>query len=83
MKHKVYAVYDSKVEAYLVPFLMKSRGESLREFTTAVNSKESKLNAHPADFTLFEIGDWDGNEGSYAMYDSKINLGTALEFIND
>lgn len=83
MKSKMYVVYDSKIEAFLTPHFLRSRGEAIRSFTTAANDPQTHLNKYPADFTYFEIGEYDDQTGSITMYESKISLGTAIEFIQN
>jgi hypothetical protein len=76
---KVFSVYDSKVEAYLQPFYMRSKGEALRAFGEVVNSQDHLFSRHPADYTLFEIGEFDEGKGDFTMHTHKTPLGTALE----
>lgn len=82
MKSKVYTVYDSKIEAYMSPFLMQTKGQAIRAFSDTVNDPDSKngFHQHPEDFTLFEIGEYDDQTGVYTMHEAKISLGTATEF---
>lgn len=79
MKHKFYSIYDSKVEAFMPPFLMRNKGEAIRAFGQTVNDPKSNLCQWPADFTLFEIGEFDEYTGQINGYDIKLALGTALE----
>lgn len=83
MKSKVFTIYDSKMEAYMNPFLMATKGQALRAFTDNVNDPQSQLNRHPEDFTLFEIGEYDDHTGEYIMAKVKTALGVALEFKKD
>lgn len=80
MKSKMYTAYDSKVELYLPPFFMRTRGEAVRAWETAVNDPQTQMCRHPDDFTLFEIGEFDDSTGCVEMYGAKISLGLALEF---
>jgi len=80
MKSKVFTVYDSKMETYMSPFLMLTKGQAIRSFTDAVGNSESQFCTHPEDYTLFEIGEWDDQEGCYTMHEAKISLGCAIEF---
>lgn len=80
MNFKVYTVYDSKVEAYMSPFVMRSKGEAVRAFSDTVNEENSQFNKHPEDFTLFEIGEWNEKSGVLEMYAAKASLGLASEF---
>lgn len=80
MKHKVFTTYDSKVGAYLQPFVMRSRGEAMRAFESICNDGKSQFCSHPADFTLFEIGSYDEDTGCLEPHEAKIALGLALDF---
>lgn len=80
MKLKMFAVYDSKAEAYMQPFFMQSRGQAIRAWDGLVNDAKSEMCQYPADFTLFELGEYDDSNGQVEMLDAKINLGCAIEF---
>lgn len=80
--HKVFTVYDSKIEAYGQPWLAQATGAAIRSFTDEVNRTDgqSPVAAHPEDFTLFEIGTWDELAGEIDMYHAKKSLGTGVDF---
>ena len=82
MKFKVFCVYDSKMEEFGVPMFLRSRGECLRAFSDVVKSPESPMHKHPADYTLFEVGDWDAEKGTFTQYDAKVSMGLALDFVS-
>lgn len=77
---KVFCVYDSAAEAYALPFFQKSTGEAVRGFSTAAKDPQSQLSKHPADFTLFEIGEYNELTGEISMLQAHKNLGKALEY---
>lgn len=79
---KIFTVYDSKAQAYLTPFFCVNQGVALRSFTTAANDQGHDFNRYAADYTLFMIGEWTADQGHINVYESKINLGMASEFIN-
>jgi hypothetical protein len=86
MKLKLFVVYDSKTESYGVPFFRDFTANALREWSEVASSKSDKQNQiakFPADFTLFEIGEYDQSTGTVNMYDVKFSHGTALEHIKD
>jgi len=80
MIFKVYSVYDSKVEAYLPPLFMKSKGEFLRAFTKAANDEKSQIGEYPQDYTAFEIGSWDDGSCKFELHKTPISLGVAIEY---
>lgn len=76
---KIFSVYDSKAEYFMQPMFIQSTGQAIRMFQDTTMEKDHLFSRHPADFTLFEIGEFDEKKGLIKMKDSKINLGTALE----
>lgn len=83
MKLKIYCIYDSKGENFgKQPHFFENRADSIRAFQQAVNDPQSMWSKYPADYTLFEIGEWDQMEGVITMYETKMSLGLALEYKN-
>lgn len=80
MKLKVFSVYDSKVSAYMKPFLMPATGMALRAWDSTVNQPDTDFHKYPGDFSLVELGEFDEETGMFQNYEIKKNLGTALEF---
>jgi len=82
MKLKIYAVYDNKVESYLNPFTMRTRGEAVRSWADVVNDDKTQFHKHPADFTLMEIGEFDQDTGQLQNNaNGPQSVGVALEFL--
>lgn len=79
MKLKIFAVYDIAVGAYMQPFFLQSRGQALRAWLDTCSDPKTNMWAHPADYTLFEIGEYDESEGILTSYSVKTSLGSALE----
>lgn len=80
MTSKIFCVYDSKMEAYMQPFFLQTKGAALRAWADTVNDPKTQFNKHPGDFTLFEIGEYNDETGTLTNFTAKINLGNALEF---
>jgi len=83
MKLKIFSVYDSKIEAYMQPFFMQSKGAALRAFMDTLADKSSVLAKHPEDYTLFEIGEFDDTNCTIATLPAKLSLGLAKELIKE
>lgn len=83
MLKKIYAIYDSKVGHYKQPSMFRNAAEAIRGLEQIVNRDDNEISNYPADFTLFEIGEWDELTCKYNLYAAMINLGTALEFKKD
>jgi len=78
MEHQLYAVYDSKAEAFLPPFIMPNTATALRAFKAAAENEQHQFYAHAADYTLFGLGYFDDSTGKIQSLDVHENLGTAL-----
>jgi len=76
---KVFTVFDSKMQTYYDSFLSENKMTALRSMSQSMSNPKSPFGLYPADFTLFEIGEWDDQKGLYTMYDHKINLGCLIE----
>lgn len=60
---KIFTVFDAKAEAYLQPFYARTNGEAIRSFAEACSNPEHNFCKYGADFTLFDIGEFDENTG--------------------
>lgn len=78
---KKFTVYDSKAEAYLTPFYTPSTGLAIRSFGVAANQEGHDFYKFGADFTLFELGEFDDKTALETPLAAPINLGTAITFI--
>lgn len=77
---KVFSVYDSKIEAFMQPFFLRTRGEAIRAFTELCSDATSNPGKYPADFTLFELGTFEELSGKFVMHTTPTSLGLALDF---
>lgn len=60
---KVFAIYDSKAEAYLQPFFMANKGTAIRAIADILTKPDHSFSKYPEDFTLFELGEYDDSNG--------------------
>lgn len=81
MIYKVFAVYDSKVKAYMQPFFMQTEGQAIRSWVDAVNDQSTQFYKHPEDFTLFLISEYDEESGKFKNCGTPEAKGLALELI--
>lgn len=84
MKLKLFVVYDAKTESYGVPFFRDFTANAIREWSEVASNKSDKQNQiskFPADFTLFEIGEFEQGSGILKLYDTKYSLGVAIEHV--
>lgn len=80
MKHKVYTVYDSKAEVWMVPFYARADGEAVRMFKASVERSDHQFGMSPGDYTLFGIGEYDDDKARFAQPDAFVNLGNGAQF---
>ena len=80
MNTKIYTVFDSQVKAYILPQYYRNAGEATRAFTEAANDLKSNIGKYPAQYTMFEIGEFDDETGQTNIYESKISLGLAQQY---
>ncbi|QCQ84772.1 nonstructural protein [Blackfly microvirus SF02] len=60
-------VFDSKVGSFAPTFCCKSRGEAIRSFEDAVRDPKMPFAAHPADYALFAVGEFDDLSGDIGV----------------
>ena len=77
---KIFTIYDSKSEAYLTPFFLKTTALAIREIETAVNDPNHQFGKFPADYSLFELGTYDEDTAKIEMKKTPQSLGVCIEF---
>lgn len=78
---KVFAVYDSKAEAFMAPFTFQTKGQAVRGFSDVASDPKTMIGKHPLDFALFELGEFDDSKGVYTNLKAPVNMGLATEFV--
>lgn len=73
----IFSVYDSAAEMYLDPFVAPTLEVALRGFRQVVNREGHQFNAFPADYTLFQVGEFDPHTGVLRA-NAPTNLGNGL-----
>lgn len=75
---RVFAVHDSKAEAFLQPMFFLTRGQAMRAFLDALEDEKHEFNKHAEDYTLFEIGEFDQGSGEMLPLKAIVSIGNAL-----
>lgn len=81
MLFKVFAIYDSAIQAWKPPMFCRAKGEMMRWWMEMVQNVQTDLGKHPADYTLFELGTWEDDKNKFDLYKAPVSLGTAIEFV--
>lgn len=79
---KMFAVYDSKTEAYFPPFYNTTNAAALRDFADKVNTPNHHWARHPEDFSLFCVGVYDDLTAVITPMSPHQTLGKAIEYVN-
>lgn len=80
---KVFALRDSKVDAYMPPVFLRTSAEALRLLGDLTTDSSSPVGKHPEDFALFELGEFDDSTGKITQLAQPHCLGLAVEHIPD
>jgi len=67
MKRVVVAVFDSATGTFGQPFFVPAEGAAVRSFRDEVNrsAADNSLFMHPEDYTLYALGKYDDEEGTF------------------
>lgn len=69
----VMTVRDAKAQLFGRPFFVQSQAHAIRAFERDINAKPqgdaiNDFFTHPDDFELFELGEYDDTDGSFALH---------------
>lgn len=62
---KVVAIRDRMQDAYMQPWFVPTIGMAIRAFQDEINKPDNPLNAHPEDYDLYYIAEFDNNHGVF------------------
>lgn len=71
MIHRMYAIFDSKLGAFLRPFFMANDRVAIRTFVDACSNGDSEIAKNPEDYSLFYFGWWNQEDGSMEVEDKR------------
>lgn len=78
MQNKVFAIRDTKAEAFHQPFFTKTVSEAERSFHQLVNDPQSLVAKYPEDYDLYMIGSYDTNTGGLTTLDTPQHIAKAI-----
>lgn len=73
------AIRDKKAEFFHPPYAVPTEAMAIRGFGDAVLKGNSDLAAHPEDFVLFKVGEYDQLTGAVIAVD-PLSIASALDF---
>lgn len=65
MINGVYAIFDSKAGAYMLPFFAPTKGLAVRNVSSACMDEHHDFCLHSQDFSLYYLGDFDDSSGCF------------------
>jgi len=74
MEIQVYAVYDTKAEAYMQPIFVANEAIARRAFGNSVKDPTSPLGKNPEDYYLAFVGIWDDQVGHFKEMTGRMIL---------
>lgn len=83
MQMSMFAVHDSKAAAFLTPFFSPTRATAIRAFRSACLDSNHDFHRYAADYTLFELGEFDDQDGVISTHESPQSIGLALVFLSE
>lgn len=61
---RIVVVKDRAVDCFGTPFFVKHPAEAVRSFSDEVNREGSTLAAHPDDYDIYMVGEFDDQTGA-------------------
>ncbi len=68
---KMFCIYDRQTEIYHPPLYAHSVGHIIRVVGDIFKNPESPFHAHPGDYDLFEVGNYDDSIGHVEPLDTN------------
>lgn len=65
MLFKMMSIFDAAVGTYSPPFCVRAVGQAIRDFTKEAKTEGSRICQAPNDYSLFELGEFDDEHGSF------------------
>jgi len=65
MNMQLFAIRDSALDSYGNPFVARTIPEATRIFLDEARNKDSTIHAHPEDYALFHLGEYNGDTGTF------------------
>lgn len=81
MIQKVFTIFDTKAGFHSPPMVFQTVGLAVRQFIELAEEPQSRISKWPADFVLFEIGDYDDVTGTMAPATEHKSHGNAASYL--
>lgn len=78
---KAFSLFDSKAQAFGLPFYAPAVGLAVRSVCDAAKERETLMAKHAADFTLYQVGEFDDATGLLTPMSPALNLGLVSQLM--
>ena len=82
MNYGIYAIYDTKTEAYAAPFAQPNNAVAMRMFSDLANDPNTNIHKHASDFRLARLGTWDDVTGKFEP-EEETTIAWAVDFADE
>lgn len=76
----IYTIRDVKSNIFNTPFVQTHKIGALRQFEQLVRDPQSMISKYPADFQLYEIGEFNSQDGRISSHDVPVFIANATDF---
>lgn len=83
MMLKMFAIRDSKAEAFKQPYFCHTHGEAERSFTQLVRDPQSVVSQYPDDFDLYFLGEYNDQTGVIKSLETPQHITKAVFVLGD
>lgn len=80
MKLKVYSIFDVKAGTYGTPFFSVNDAIARRSFEDLAKDSNSTVSRHPEDYSLYQIGEFDGISAMMVGVSAPVYISKAVDF---
>lgn len=78
---KLFSILDKKAGSYSAPHTYHNKGLALRAFEELANDEKTTVNRYPADFSIWQIGEFDEQIGRLKPLDKPEFVDEAINVI--
>lgn len=79
---KLFTLKDVKAESFGAPIAMPSTGIAMRSLLEIAENPNSPVGKYPADFILYELGEWDPSNAQIILHQTMKYVVTVSDLIN-
>lgn len=83
MKKVIVAIRDTKLNAFMNPFVADTRPVALRAFSDAVADAKCPVSQHPEDYDLYVLAEVDITDGTVTPVTPIVHLASATELVRN